>query len=73
MTFLATSCIALLVTLSSASRTTGYDKDQAFIKAAIQQNALQVADLAKTVQAMAIQQASLQQQVQQLLVSPASH
>ena len=66
ITCLFTACIALIVALGSSTRTTSYDRDQAFIKASISQNASDIHDLTVAVQALTVQEAQLQEQVSQM-------
>lgn len=64
---LLTSVVALMIALGSATRTTTYDRDQAFIKASIQENAQSISELTKTVNQLAVAEAATQQQVDGML------
>lgn len=66
ITFLFTGCLALVIALAGATKTTSYDRDSALLKSSIQSNAQAIHDLTVTVNALAVQYASLQQQVDAL-------
>jgi allophanate hydrolase subunit 1 len=66
ITFLFTGCLALVIALAGAAKPTSYDKDQAFIKAAIQQDTQNIHELTTSVSALSVSLASVQSQVQEL-------